>query len=105
MGGDYGIDQALADGPEALERTFLVSSHKPTVAGCIRREDRRQPSVWPIDRQSFLLDWLRPVYAFSSEGQGMMKMRWRGRPMSVLARLRRQTFRARGPLWIGKQTL
>ena len=70
MGGDYGIDQVLADGPEALERTFLVSSHKPTVADCIGREDRRQPSVWPLDRQGFLLDWSQLVYASSCEGQG-----------------------------------
>jgi hypothetical protein len=73
VGGDYGIDQLLADGPEALEGTFLVIPHKPTVTGCIGREDRRQPPVWPLDCQGFLLDWSRPVYAFSCERQGMTK--------------------------------
>ena len=57
MGGDYRIDQILADGPDALQRTLLINSHKPTVAGRIGCEDRRQPSVWPLGRQVFLLDW------------------------------------------------
>ncbi len=83
-----------------LERTFLVSSHKPTVAGCIGRQDRRQPSVWPLDRQGFLLDWSGPVYAFSCEGQGMTKMWWPGRPMSdpvqVFGRRNAETVHALG---------
>src|SRR4029079_6884487 len=81
-GGDHGIDQVLTEGPEVLERTFLVSSHKPTVANCVGREERRQPSVWQLDRQGFLPDWSRPVYALSCECQGMMKMGWRARPIS-----------------------
>src|ERR1700694_5691120 len=82
MGGGQGVDQVLADGPGARELPFLVSSHKPAVARRVGREDRRQPSVWPLDRQDFLLEWSRPVYAFSCQGQGITKMWWRGRPMS-----------------------
>src|SRR5260221_14789231 len=72
----------MADGPGPPERACLVTSPKPAVARRVGREDRRQPSVWPLDRQGFLLEWSRPVYAFSCQGQGITKMWWRGRPMS-----------------------
>jgi hypothetical protein len=78
----YKINEILADGPEALECTFLV--YKPTVTGSIGGEDRRQPSIWPLNRQVFLLDRSMPVYAFSCKCQETTKIWWCGRPISDL---------------------
>ncbi|OSI66508.1 hypothetical protein BSZ21_18750 [Bradyrhizobium canariense] len=41
------------------------------LADCIGRQDRRQPSIWPLYRQISLLARSDPVYAFSSRCQGI----------------------------------
>ena len=50
--GDLGIDQRLAEGFQAGQRALLVDAHQPAIAGDVRREDCRQPSLHPGARHT-----------------------------------------------------